>query len=176
MDKTEIECDNDGKKPDVLHRSREQRYFFDRIFPQDVDTESVYANTCVDLIDSILKGYNGCVFAYGTTGSGKTHTMTGTPSTPGISYLMIQDIFARVKSDTLNNYDIKVSYVEIYNEVIRDLLVGNKKNNYLDLREDGDKVVSIAGVTEFQVKDPKQVMSLLTIGNKRRTTESTNMN
>jgi hypothetical protein len=48
-----------------------------------------------------------------------------------------------------------VSYVEIYNEVIRDLLVANSKNTYLDLREDGDKGVNIAGVTEFQVKDPK---------------------
>jgi len=172
----EVECENENKKPDVLHRSREQRYYFDRIFPEKYDTETVYKNTCVDLIDSVLKGFNGCVFAYGTTGSGKTHTMTGYPQSPGISYLMIKDIFQRVHDDQANNYEIKVSYVEIYNEVIRDLLVANKKNNYLDLREDGEKGVSIAGVTEFAVKDPKQVMSLLTIGNKRRTTESTNMN
>lgn len=101
-----------------------------------------------------MKGYNGCVFAYGTTGSGKTHTMTGNLQNPGINYLMIQDIFNKVQHDENNNYDIKVSYVEIYNEVIRDLLVHNSKNTFLELREDGDKGVNIAGVTEFQVKDP----------------------
>ena len=70
----------------MLHRSREQRYYFDRIFPQGTDTETVYRNTCQPLIDSVIQGYNGCVFAYGTTGSGKTHTMTGTTDNPGIMY------------------------------------------------------------------------------------------
>jgi kinesin family protein 18/19 len=104
LDKTEIECENEGKKPEVLHRSKEQRYFFDRIFDQQIDTQKVYENTCRDLIDSIMKGYNGCVFAYGTTGSGKTHTMTGNISSPGISYLMIQDIFNQIQCDETNNY------------------------------------------------------------------------
>jgi len=176
LDKTEVECETENKKPDVLHRSREQRYYFDRLFPDEVDTETVYHQTCEELIDSVLRGYNGCVFAYGTTGSGKTYTMNGNPQSPGISYLMIRDIFQRINDDQNNDYVIKVSYVEIYNEVIRDLLIGNKKNNYLELREDGDKVVSISGVTEFKVKDPKQVIALLTTGNRRRTTESTNMN
>ena len=142
-------CENEGKKPEMLHRSKEQRYHFDRIFDNSYATDQVYENTCKDLIESVMKGYNGCVFAYGTTGSGKTHTMTGNLQNPGINYLMIQDIFNKVQHDENNNYDIKVSYVEIYNEVIRDLLVHNSKNTFLELREDGEKGVNIAGVTEF---------------------------
>jgi len=171
-----MEYENEGKKPDVLHRSREQRYFFDRIFKSNNTTQDVYERTCSHLIDSVIKGYNACVFAYGTTGSGKTYTMTGTTETPGIMYLIIEDMFHQILEDSEKSYDIRVSYVEIYNEVIRDLLVPNSKDTYLDLRDDPMKGVCLAGVTEFSVKEPKEIMDLLVSGNKRRTTESTKAN
>jgi kinesin family protein 18/19 len=88
-----MEYENEGKKPDVLHRSREQRYYFDRIFTAENTTQNVYERTCSHLIEAVIKGYNACVFAYGTTGSGKTYTMTGTTETPGIMYLIIEDMF-----------------------------------------------------------------------------------
>ena len=69
-----------------------------------------------------------------------------------------------------------MSYVEIYNEVIRDLLLPNCKDTYLDLRDDPDKGVILTGVTEFTVQDPKEVINLLNTGNKRRTTEATMAN
>lgn len=123
----------------MLHRSREQRYYFDRIFPQGTETEAVYKNTCEGLIDSVIQGYNGCVFAYGTTGSGKTYTMTGTSENPGIMYQIIKGMFIKIQNETEKKFEIKVSYVEIYNEVIRDLLVANSKETYLDLRDDPEK-------------------------------------
>lgn len=116
------------------------------------------------------------MFAYGTTGSGKTYTMTGTSETPGIMYLILEDMFIKIKEDSEKQYDIRVSYVEIYNEVIRDLLVPNSKDTYLDLRDEPIKGVCIAGVTEFSVNEPKEVLDLLVTGNKRRTTESTKAN
>jgi len=76
------------------------------------------------------------VFAYGTTGSGKTYTMTGNTETPGIMYLIIEDMFKKIELDIDKTYEIRVSYVEIYNEIIRDLLVPNSKDTYLDLRDD----------------------------------------
>lgn len=76
----------------------------------------------MQLIESVVKGFNACVFAYGTTGSGKTYTMTGTKETPGIMYLIIADLFQKIQGITEKHFDIRVSYVEIYNEVIRDLL------------------------------------------------------
>lgn len=136
----------------------------------------IYQNTCSHLIESVVRGYNACVFAYGTTGSGKTYTMTGNSQTPGIMYLILEDMFNRIIADSTKTYDIRVSYVEIYNEVIRDLLVPNSKDTYLDLRDDPIKGVCLSGVTEFSVDEPKEVMDLLVSGNKRRTTESTKAN
>ena len=86
MDRAEMEFENDGKKLDVLHRSKEQRYCFDRIFNDEASTKEVYDKTCSHLIGSVVKGFNACVFAYGTTGSGKTYTMTGLNDQPGIMY------------------------------------------------------------------------------------------
>jgi len=131
-----MEYENEGKKPDVLHRSKEQRYYFDRIFNYKIATQQVYEKTCSHLITSVVKGYNATVFAYGTTGSGKTYTMTGLTHQPGIMYLILEDMFSKILQDSEKTYDIRVSYVEIYNEVIRDLLVPNSKDTYLDLRDD----------------------------------------
>lgn len=104
------------------------------------------------MIKSVIDGYNACVFAYGTTGSGKTYTMTGTPETPGIDILIIQDLFNLINDHSgEKTISIKMSYVEIYNEVIRDLLLPNCKETYLDLRDDADKGVILTGVTEFTV-------------------------
>lgn len=136
----------------------------------------MYNRTCSHLITSVIKGFNATVFAYGTTGSGKTYTMTGNETEPGIMYKIVEDMFNRIMEDQENTYDIRVSYVEIYNEVIRDLLVPNSKNTYLELRDDPIKGVQLAGVTEFQVKVPEEVMDLLVSGNKRRSTESTKAN
>lgn len=91
-------------------------------------------------------------------------------------YLILEDMFNNIKQDTENNYDIRVSYVEIYNEVIRDLLVPNSKETYLELRDDPIKGVCLTGVNEFEVNQPMEVMDLLVTGNKRRTTESTKAN
>ena len=98
LDKVEMECEfNKEQNKDVLHRSREQRYFFDRIFTKSSPTSEVYEKTCAQLIPSVIKGYNACVFAYGTTGSGKTFSMTGTPQDPGIMVLILKDLFDAIE-------------------------------------------------------------------------------
>lgn len=121
-----------------------------------------------------MKGYNATVFAYGPTGTGKTYTMIGNLSSPGLMSHTTADIFEYAKNDSHNNYDVKITYVEIYNEVIRDLLVPN--SSALDLREDSNKGINIAGVTEYKVENVSSVMNLLLEGNRRRTTEATNAN
>ena len=75
--------------------------------------------------------------------------------------LTLTDMFNYIKKDTEKQYEIKVSYVEIYNEFIRDLLVPKSKDIFLDLREDPIKGISISGVTEYVVNDTKEIMSLL---------------
>ena len=77
--------------------------------------------------------------------------MSGTSENPGIMFLIIKGMFETISNEIDKKFDIKVSYVEIYNEVIRDLLVSNSKETYLDLRDDPEKGVCLAGVTEFVV-------------------------
>lgn len=98
LDRVQIKAENEGTRPDVLHRSKEQQYVFDKIF-KNASQEEVYENTCKQLIPSVTKGYNACVFAYGTTGSGKTYTMIGYDENPGISVLTINDLFQQIHED-----------------------------------------------------------------------------
>jgi len=159
---------------DILHRSKEQKYAFDKIFTTE-SQEQIYNETCKSLIHPVLNGYNACMFAYGTTGTGKTYTMLGYQEVPGIMVLTIKDMFETIKNTYHDReFSIIISYVEIYNETIRDLLVPS--SGYLELRDDPVKGTAIAGVTEHRAESTEQIMNLLFLGNKRRTTEATNAN
>lgn len=122
-----------------------------------------------------MNGYNATVFAYGATGSGKTFTMLGTESHPGIMFLTLQNLFDNVNGMNENNKvcTVTLSYIEVYNEAIRDLL--NPTTDYLELREDL-KGVKVVGVTELRATNVNQVMNLLRKGNRNRTQEPTTMN
>ena len=101
------------------------------------------------MIDGIMQGYNASVFAYGATGAGKTYTMLGTEDEPGIMMLSINELFRSIEEYYAErDYMLKVSYVEVYNENIKDLLLDKADGEYLDLREDAVKGVMVAGVTE----------------------------
>lgn len=100
--------------------------------------------------------------------------MLGEKDVMGLNVLTLRDIFENIKRDQDNEYNIMITYVEIYNETIRDLLVPSA--SYLELRDDPIKGITISGVTECKAESTEQVMNLLYLGNKRRTTESTNAN
>lgn len=138
------------EKKNALHRSREQRYVFDQIF-KDATNEQVYQGTAASQVPLALQGINACVFAYGPTGSGKTYTMLGSDGDPGIAILVISDLFNLINADMEHYYELQISYVEIYNEAIRDLLVPN--SGYLDLRDDPVKGITIAGLTEIRAEN-----------------------
>jgi len=175
MDPVELQHNMQNKQvTDILHRSKEQKYAFDKIFTNE-SQEQIYNETCKSLIHPVLNGYNACMFAYGTTGAGKTYTMLGYQEVPGIMVLTIKDMFETIKAQySEREFNIVVSYVEIYNETIRDLLVSS--SGYLELRDDPVKGTAISGVTEHKAESTEQIMSLLFMGNKRRTTEATNAN
>ena len=110
------------------------------------------------MIDGIMQGYNASVFAYGATGAGKTYTMLGTEDSPGIMMLSIEELFKSIESYTAErDYMLKVSYVEVYNENIKDLLLDKSDDNYLDLREDAVKGVMVAGVTEIMTTNVEEI-------------------
>uniref|UniRef100_A0A452Q9E0 Kinesin-like protein KIF19 n=1 Tax=Ursus americanus TaxID=9643 RepID=A0A452Q9E0_URSAM len=162
---------------DVLraHRSREKSYLFDVAFDFTATQEMVYQATTKSLIDGVISGYNATVFAYGPTGCGKTYTMLGTDHEPGIYVRTLNDLFRAIEetSDDME-YEVSMSYLEIYNEMIRDLL--NPALGYLELREDSKGVIQVAGITEVSTINAKEVMQLLMKGNRQRTQEPTAAN
>ncbi|CAD5123606.1 DgyrCDS11934 [Dimorphilus gyrociliatus] len=161
---------------DILraNRSREKQYVFDLGFDGNATQEEVYVSTCRLLIPNVIKGFNASVFAYGATGAGKTHTMLGTDREPGIMARALNDLFLemdRTKEDM--SYKVTMSYLEIYNEMIRDLL--NPGSGFLELREDA-KGVQVAGLSEVSARSTREVMDMLMKGNKERTQEPTAAN
>ena len=148
----------DKKKHDVMQRSKEQKYAFDNIFTSQ-SIEQIFEKTSRQLIKPVLKGYNGCVFAYGATGTGKTYTMLGNDKTKGLCNLTLEAIFEDIQKPEMEDYqfEITVNYVEIYNEAIKDLLSSEKNPEHLDLRDDPVRGVTIAGATEVSVDNVEQV-------------------
>lgn len=103
-----------------------------------------------------MQGYNASVFAYGATGAGKTYTMLGTEEQPGIMMLSIKELFRSIEEYAVErDYKLKVSYVEVYNENIRDLLA--MRDEVLELREDSVKGVCVAGVTEIMTTNLDEI-------------------
>ncbi|XP_018594880.2 kinesin-like protein KIF19 [Scleropages formosus] len=162
---------------DVLraNRSREKTYMFDVAFDFTATQEDVYVATMKNLIEGVISGYNATVFAYGPTGTGKTYTMLGIDSEPGIYIRTLNDLFKAIEEASEDmDCSVYMSYLEIYNEMIRDLL--NPASGYLDLREDAKGEIRIAGITEVSTSNAKEIMQLLTKGNKQRTQEPTAAN
>ncbi|RKP22300.1 kinesin motor domain-containing protein, partial [Syncephalis pseudoplumigaleata] len=150
-------------------RSKDIRFAFDRVFNEDATQEQVFAGTTKHLITSVLNGYNTTVFAYGATGCGKTHTISGTPDDPGIIFLTMRELFERIQAtEEEMSTDLSISYLEVYNESICDLLLEDGgRGRSLALREDQNGVV-VAGLSEHHPKTVREVMQLLLLGNKNR--------
>ncbi|XP_041097700.1 kinesin heavy chain isoform X4 [Polyodon spathula] len=153
-------------------------YVFDKVFPTNTTQEQVY-NTCAkQIVKDVLGGYNGTIFAYGQTSSGKTHTMEGKlhdGQHMGIIPRIAQDIFNHIFAMDENlEFHIKVSYFEIYMDKIRDLLDVTKTN--LAVHEDKNRVPYVKGCTERFVSSPDEVMDVIDEGKANRHVAVTNMN
>ncbi|XP_076837119.1 kinesin-1 heavy chain-like isoform X2 [Brachyhypopomus gauderio] len=153
-------------------------FVFDRVFQSNTTQEQVY-NACAQrIVKDVLEGYNGTIFAYGQTSSGKTHTMEGhlhDTDSMGIIPRIVQDIFNYIYSMDENlEFHIKVSYFEIYLDKIRDLLDVSKTN--LSVHEDKNRVPYVKGCTERFVCSPEEVMDTIDEGKSNRHVAVTNMN
>ncbi|XP_029937103.1 kinesin heavy chain [Myripristis murdjan] len=153
-------------------------YVFDRVLPPNTDQEQVYDACAKQIVKDVLGGYNGTIFAYGQTSSGKTHTMEGKlhdPQLMGIIPRIARDIFDHIYSMDENlEFHIKVSYFEIYLDKIRDLLDVSKTN--LAVHEDKNRVPFVKGCTERFVSSPEEVMDVIDEGKANRHVAVTNMN
>ena len=158
-------------------RSKDQTFGFDRVFDENTTQAEVYEATTRNLLDNVLDGYNATVFAYGATGCGKTHTITGTAQQPGVIFLTMQELFERIADRTDDKVtEVSLSYLEIYNETIRDLLVPGGSKQGLMLREDANQAVSVAGLSSHHPQNVQEVMDMIVRGNEYRTMSPTEAN
>ncbi|XP_066440520.1 kinesin heavy chain isoform X3 [Eleutherodactylus coqui] len=153
-------------------------YVFDRVFPPNTTQDQVYHACAMQIVKDVLAGYNGTIFAYGQTASGKTHTMEGKlhdPQLMGIIPRIARDIFNHIYSMDENlEFHIKVSYFEIYLDKIRDLLDVSKTN--LSVHEDKNRVPFVKGCTERFVSSPEEILDVIDEGKSNRHVAVTNMN
>ena len=163
---------------DPNDKDTQKVFSYDSVFPMDCHQQSVYESAAFTLVESVLEGYNGTIFAYGQTGCGKTHTMMGEPSDDklkGIIPRAFAHIFGKIESTANKNYLIRCSYIEIYNEEIHDL-IGPDVKAKLELKENPDSGVYIKGLTMHIVKSIPEIERLMNNGSKNRSVGETAMN
>ncbi|KAJ2553724.1 tubulin-dependent ATPase kip3 [Coemansia sp. RSA 1933] len=157
-------------------RHKDIRFVFDRVYGEESTQQDVYEGTTRGLLDSVMAGYNATVFAYGATGCGKTYTISGCPEDPGIIFLTMQELFARVTAaEDEKAIEVTLSYLEVYNETIRDLLAPDS-TQALALREDARQGVTVAGLSQHVPGGVNEVMELMIHGNSNRTMSPTEAN
>ncbi|KAG5386862.1 hypothetical protein IGI04_038332 [Brassica rapa subsp. trilocularis] len=148
-------------------------YAFDKVFGPQATTVEVYDVAAKPVVKAAMEGVNGTVFAYGVTSSGKTHTMHGDQDFPGIIPLAIKDVFSIIQETTGREFLLRVSYLEIYNEVINDLLDPTGQN--LRIREDSQGTY-VEGIKEEVVLSPGHALSFIEAGEEHRHVGSNNFN
>ncbi|CAN6326872.1 unnamed protein product [Urochloa humidicola] len=149
-------------------------FTFDHVFDGAATNARVYDALVRSVIRAAIDGFNGTVFAYGQTGSGKTHTMSGSGADPGIIPLTVRDLFDTTRQAVDREFCFKVSYMEIYNEDINDLLtLGSQK---LPIRDNSKHEACIGGLLEDVVESVEQTLDILKLGETNRHVGQTNMN
>uniref|UniRef100_A0A2K5PPU0 Kinesin-like protein n=1 Tax=Cebus imitator TaxID=2715852 RepID=A0A2K5PPU0_CEBIM len=155
-------------------QNKDLKFVFDAVFDETSTQSEVFEHTTKPILHSFLNGYNCTVLAYGATGAGKTHTMLGSVDEPGVMYLTMLHLYKcmdEIKEEKICS--TAVSYLEVYNEQIRDLLANSGP---LAVREDTQKGVVVHGLTLHQPKSSEEILHLLDNGNKNRTQHPTDMN
>lgn len=168
----------------------EKSFTFDNSFwshnPTDAHyahQEDIYNALGEEFLDHNFEGYHTCIFAYGQTGSGKSYTMMGTPTQPGLIPRTCEDLFQRIESSVSPHisYTVRVSYFEVYNEHVRDLLSPPRPSSdnhpyYLKIRESPTEGPYIKDLTDLPVKNYHELLRHMRLGDSNRTTASTKMN
>jgi kinesin family protein 1 len=151
---------------------------FDKSDPNYAGQDNLHEDLGKPLLDNAFQGYNNCIFAYGQTGSGKSYSMMGYGQEYGIIPKICQDMFERIKevqADKNSSCTVEVSYLEIYNEKVRDLLNPSNKGN-LRVREHPSTGPYVEDLAKLVVQSFPEIENLMDEGNKARTVAATNMN
>lgn len=168
------------KKPDGSTDNKS--FMFDYVYPPNSEQREIYDEVTFPLVESVFEGYNGTIFAYGQTGCGKTFTMMGkfdVPEERGIIPNAFQHIFGYINSGIAGGSNkkflVRCSFIEIYNEEIRDLL-GKDCTKKLEMREDPKSGIFVKDLNIIQVKNTQEIEYYLNYGNKNKHMGETKMN
>ena len=149
-------------------------FYFDRLFGPKIHTAPVYTAVGANIVASAIAGYHGAIFCYGQTSTGKTYTMNGSKNHPGLIPLAVDDVFQHIALLREKQFVLRVSYLEIYNETVNDLLRPSSMN--LRIFDDPQFGVLIKGLEETLVVSQEQVFSLIAAGESHRHIGATNFN
>lgn len=166
---------NDGQKVFAFDKSY---WSFDREDPHFAGQDNLFVDLGAPLLDNAFQGYNNCIFAYGQTGSGKSYSMMGYGEEAGVIPRICQDMFERItarQQDKNLSCTVEVSYLEIYNERVRDLLNPSTKGN-LKVREHPSTGPYVEDLAKLVVRSFQEIQHLMDEGNKARTVAATSMN
>eukprot|EP00756_Hemistasia_phaeocysticola_P004250 Hpha_TRINITY_DN12712_c0_g2::TRINITY_DN12712_c0_g2_i1::g.114287::m.114287/K10406/KIFC2_3; kinesin family member C2/C3 len=165
-------------RDDQGERPKPRRYEFDRVFQASEDQADVFRDT-KPLIESVVDGYNVCIFAYGQTGSGKTYTMEGPSRDPGVNFRALQRLFEVIdERSEVDSSEVNLSVLEIYNENIRDLLVDTKvaRERKYEVKIGGETGNYITNLESYTVKSVEEIRKLCETAHRHRSSGRTNMN
>eukprot|EP00746_Dinoflagellata_sp_MGD_P125618 gnl/MRDRNA2_/MRDRNA2_60421_c1_seq1.p1 gnl/MRDRNA2_/MRDRNA2_60421_c1~~gnl/MRDRNA2_/MRDRNA2_60421_c1_seq1.p1 ORF type:complete len:788 (+),score=239.08 gnl/MRDRNA2_/MRDRNA2_60421_c1_seq1:88-2451(+) len=166
------------RKPGQAKGEAGKDFTFDNVYDETTLQESVYDDTGYAIVEAVMDGFNGTIFAYGQTGTGKTHTMVGKEDDPHLAGLIPRSfghIFNNINTTPSKKFLVRASYLEIYNEEIRDLLSKNPKAK-LELKDHPDGGVFVKDLTNFVVKGVDEMRSVMQAGQRNRSVASTLMN
>ncbi|XP_071391266.1 kinesin-like protein KIF3B [Centroberyx affinis] len=153
-------------------------FTFDSVYDSNSKQVDLYDETFRPLVDSVLLGFNGTIFAYGQTGTGKTYTMEGVRNDPerrGVIPNSFDHIFTHISRSQNQQYLVRASYLEIYQEEIRDLL-SKDQSRRLELKERPDSGVYVKDLSSFVTKSVREIEHVMNVGNQNRSVGATNMN
>ncbi|KAF1763540.1 hypothetical protein GCK72_011806 [Caenorhabditis remanei] len=180
--KVAVNCSDEEKAVTIKSTNQDdspRTFYFDAVFSPGTDQMTVYNIAARPIVENVLKGYNGTIFAYGQTGTGKTFTMAGElepMEMRGIipnSFAHIFDHISKSQHDT--QFLVRVSYLEIYNEEIRDLL-SKEYSGHLEIKERPDVGVYVRNLSNITVENASKMQALMEFGNKNRKVGATAMN
>ena len=173
----EVLCCNEN----VMNNQVDQRkiFTFDAVYDHKAKQQDLYDEAVRPLVVSVLQGFNATIFAYGQTGTGKTFTMEGVKKNPvlkGIIPRSFEQIFMHIENTENMQYLVRVSYMEIYQEKIRDLLEDPKHPKRHEIRETPDGEIYVEDLMLINCKDVSQIEKVMYMGNLNRTIGATDMN
>ncbi|XP_032714795.1 kinesin-like protein KIF3B [Lontra canadensis] len=166
------------KNPKGMAHEMPKTFTFDAVYDWNAKQFELYDETFRPLVDSVLQGFNGTIFAYGQTGTGKTYTMEGVRGDPekrGVIPNSFDHIFTHISRSQNQQYLVRASYLEIYQEEIRDLL-SKDQTRRLELKERPDTGVYVKDLSSFVTKSVKEIEHVMNVGNQNRSVGATNMN